>query len=337
MSTLTKRSGVVSFCLLILLFIGSFTPLFGQKYSNLVTHKTLVKLAGISGIQKTIFEKNTQLLLDGINSAYLSKKAPNIALSVVSQEVNERLGNLYASSPFASVNPNIDENIIQIGSSSRYELRNIQLIFDEASKDYEQQDAVIVFGSDGKILDFRIALSAYQRITSMNGNDVTDLRRRQLIVEFIENFRTAYTLKDLNYLNMLYSDNALIITGKVIKKYVDGEWKAISTFKKQTKHEYITNLNQIFKVSKIIDVKFDSISVVQHPSFPNLYGVNLTQDWNSEKIAGGKYHDNGYIFLVIDFKIEDKPIIWVRTWQDKKDITKKNNQFNFNDFYISSN
>jgi hypothetical protein len=44
-----------------------------------------------------------------------------------------------------------------------------------------------------------------------------------------------------------------------------------------------------------------------------VYGVTLKQDWKSSM-----YSDKGYVFLLIDYRNEQEPIITVRTWQPQE-------------------
>ena len=71
---------------------------------------------------------------------------------------------------------------------------------------------------------------------------------------------------------------------------------------------------------------------MRHPVNPNFYGVTLLQGWTS-----GKYHDDGYLFLLWDFTNEDAPQIHVRTWQPDKIGGKplpKDEVFSLSDFDI---
>jgi hypothetical protein len=76
------------------------------------------------------------------------------------------------------------------------------------------------------------------------------------------------------------------------------------------KQEYLQNLRTVFDKNGFIDVKFDGIKITQHPRYPEVYGINLKQSWKSPG-----YGDDGYLFLMIDFKDENKPVIHVRAWQ----------------------
>ena len=163
--------------------------------------------------------------------------------------------------------------------------------------------------------------------------ELTDLRRRQLILDYVEQFRTAYNQKDLPFLKQVFSDDALIITGKVItQRHAEGFTSQKITYNKQTKQQYLDNLRRVFNSTQYIKVTFDDIEVKRHPVNPNFYGVTLHQGYTSNR-----YHDDGYLFLLWDFNDESAPQIHVRTWQpDKingKDLPKEE-IFTLSDFDI---
>ena len=167
---------------------------------------------------------------------------------------------------------------------------------------------------------------------------VEDLYRRQVIIDFVENYRTAYNRKDLSYIESVFSDNALILTGKVIREKPKSDYamRALSrekiVYQKRTKKEYISNLKKVFKSNKYINVLFDEVEVIQHPKLTDIYGVTLKQEWNSDR-----YRDVGFIFLMIDFQDEMHPLIQVRTWQPEKldgKVLAREEVFNLGDFDI---
>ena len=181
-------------------------------------------------------------------------------------------------------------------------------------------------------------MNLYMNIIREN-KDVSDLRRRQLILDYVEQFRTAYNQKDINFLEAVYSDDALIITGKVIKrKPIDGIILPDKIeYSKQDKKTYLSNLSRIFKYNKLIKVQFDEVEVMRHGVYPDIYGVTLHQSWTTDA-----YHDDGYLFLLWDFRDETHPQIHVRTWQpdaynsDGKGVKRipKDEIFNLADFDI---
>ena len=103
---------------------------------------------------------------------------------------------------------------------------------------------------------------------------------------------------------------------------------------KQSKQEYLRNLSNVFKITKYINVKFDEIEVVQHPKYDDIYGVTLKQYWHTNR-----YSDEGYLFLLIDFRDSDNPQIQVRTWQPYKNsegkiLVNKKDVFHLGSFRI---
>lgn len=72
----------------------------------------------------------------------------------------------------------------------------------------------------------------------------------------------------------------------------------------------ITDLRRVFAANKHIKVTFDEIAVMRHPANKDFYGVTLHQGYTSDR-----YHDDGYVFLLWNFKDEAHPQITMRTWQ----------------------
>lgn len=175
-------------------------------------------------------------------------------------------------------------------------------------------------------------MNLYMNVIKSN-LQLTDLRRRQLILDYVEQFRTAYNQKDIKFLEQVFSDDALIITGRVVmQKHEEGFTTPKVVYNKQSKQQYLTNLRGTFKRAKYIKVTFDDIEVMRHPTNPNFYGVTLHQGYTSSN-----YHDDGYLFLLWDFTNEDRPMVHVRTWQPDKIGGKKlpkDEIFNLSDFDI---
>ena len=140
--------------------------------------------------------------------------------------------------------------------------------------------------------------------------EVTDLKERMMILDYVEHFRTAYNQKDLKFLRQIFSDDALIITGKVIKARKSEITGPDVVYITQNKQHYLANLSRVFKSAKYIKVSFDDVTIVDHPTIKGIYGVTVRQKWNS-----GRYSDEGYVFMVWDFRNPDAPQIHVRTWQ----------------------
>jgi len=271
-------------------------------------------------LRKTM-QTNTKTVFAEINRAYdQNKSGLTLSLSNVTAEASKRIQTLWATSHYYCTETSITTRVLK--SSNGYQVRNIPVFFVKGNKPEDQyQDIVIEFTKSGKISDMYIAIAPLQYAKIMsNSNEVTDLRHRQMIIELVENFRTAYNRKDMPYLDDIYSNDALIITGKVLKPQSRGDVpiaynQAQIQYSIQNKKQYLANLQKVFNTNSYINIKFDNIVVTRHEGNPNIYGVTLRQIWN----ASGGYSDEGWLFLMIDYGDENNPLIWVRTWQPMKD------------------
>lgn len=263
---------------------------------------------------KTKMETKMSALLTEVNAAQASGRALNFANLNLSNSVQMSLSMLWENSPFMCTDEEIVERCLTTGTG--YQVRNIPLMMmpraDRNFGESEYQEAVISFDNQGNMESFYLSISMnlYMNVIK-NNKEITDLRRRQLILDYVEQFRTSYNTKDIKFLQQVFSDDALIITGKVISQKKDNiKLPDKIVYKKQTKQEYLTNLRRVFANNSYIKVTFDDIKVMRHPVNPNFYGVTLHQGYTSSR-----YHDDGYLFLLWDFTDENQPQIHVRTWQ----------------------
>lgn len=217
-----------------------------------------------------------------------------------------------------------EDNVILercLTSAEGYVIRNIYIQVNPMIEDYDEEREralTIRLTKDGQIASVVMAASdmAYEKIVR-NGLSVTDMERRQTILGFVENFRSHYDEKDINALEQIFSDDALIITGTVImKRDYKGDMPHLKpeiVYKTQGKVEYLHNLAANFKRNKYIKVTFSEIEVVRHPTNPDYYAVTLRQHWKSSS-----YEDDGYLVLLWEFREGQDPIIHVRTWQPER-------------------
>ena len=263
---------------------------------------------------KEAVQVNITNLLTEINSAYVEKRLPDFSKISMAMEVQNNIRMLWENTPFRCAETEVIERCLNMNGG--YQVRNIPLFLSQpdGSKD-EYQEGVIGFDSQAKITDFHLAISTnlYTKVL-VAGKEVADFRYRQMILDYVEQFRTAYNTKDLIFLNQIFSDDALIITGKVIRSVPSEMNHFVASekvvYNKQSKKEYLSRLKTIFTANNRINVIFDEINVVKHPAKEGFYGVTLKQGYTSDN-----YHDEGYLFLLWDFTNEDVPKIHVRTWQ----------------------
>jgi hypothetical protein len=283
----------------------------------LAADKVTVRIS--DGIEDNVIKEKMEGVISAIlteaNAAHEAKRELNYTALNIPASVQGSLSALWDNSPFISMDTEIVEKCLI--TSSGYQVRNIPLILmplnpNDVSEGEDYQEAVVSFDKQGNLVSFYLSISMnlYMNVVR-ESKEVTDLRRRQLILDYVEQFRTAYNQKDLDFLEAVFSDDALIITGKVIKRTADGiRLPDKIEYKKQTKKEYMSRLSVIFQHNKQIRVTFDEIEVMRHPINKDFYGVTLHQGYTSDN-----YHDDGYLFLLWDFRDEQHPQIHVRTWQ----------------------
>lgn len=297
----------------------------------------LVITDGLSNPQlKRNVENNISSFLIACNESVISGKRLRIGEGM-SKDAKTVVLDMWKTSPMSCPVSKIEE--ICIETPNGYQVRNIPVLMLAADEDKQEQELVFTLDKRGEISDVSIAIEEHKYKEIMAEHEtVQDLYRRQVIVDFVESYRTSYNRKDIEYIESVFSDNALIITGKVIKEKPKSDYalRSLSTervvYQKRTKKEYITNLKRAFSVNKYINVVFDEVEVIQHPKFTDIYGVTLKQEWYSDR-----YSDVGFVFLMIDFQDELHPLIQVRTWQPEKvngQMLNRDEVFSLGDFSI---
>lgn len=143
-----------------------------------------------------------------------------------------------------------------------------------------------------------------------------DAANRQMILNYVEHLRTSYTTKDIDFLEQLFSENALIVVGTVVHTAPEKESgylpPAQVVYNIKSKRQYLERLKQVFQANRTIDLEFSNFHIMRHPTLPGIYGVSLRQQYRSDL-----YSDDGYLFLLWDFRDETAPEIHVRTWQPR--------------------
>lgn len=271
---------------------------------------------------KAKMERNVSALLNEINAA--AGEGRNLKLGgITTSEAATRLSRTWENFGFVSQS---DAKSICYGLVSGYQARGIQATLIRQPEDYNEsktRELAISFDKAGNITSV-VFTSNNNRLSVPKGeSEVYDARRRNEILKFVEDFRNYYIEKDLASLRQIYSDDALIITGKVNYTREEGgdyaaKVKKKTTYTVQDKEGYLNNLAAMFRRNKYIDVQFDDIiiSPAGSDAMPNYYGVYLVQHWTSVNKNGGKYQDTGYLFLLWDFN-EEPPVVHVRAWQPK--------------------
>ena len=293
---------------------------------------------GISeGALKTRMESQVSRLLTAINVAESTSQAVNFSSLDIDDMASHSIAMLWENVHFRTLDDEIVTSCLTLkngGSTRGYQVRNIEIEMkpmDATYTDAKIQEICIDFDTRGRIVDFNLTLGVNQYMRILReGVELDDLDRRMQILHYVEQFRNAYNQKDLAFMDAVFSEDALIITGKVIRRIPNESGVGMRPeiqYSKQSKEQYLQNLKRVFARQGYINVKFDDIKVMRHGANPNFYGVTLIQHWNSST-----YSDEGILFLVWDFTNEDQPKIDVRTWQPME--TSENEIFTLDSFKI---
>lgn len=269
-------------------------------------------------------QSNLAALLTEINAAYDQNRNLNLGglpLHVVTAgeaDVKDELATLWDMTHFKCDDEEVVDRLWPMRDGTYY-VRQIPMILDpdgEVVKESTFQEVSVTFDRNGNISEFRFALDAQVSESMEKCGNVASAERRTKILGFVERFRTAYCRKDINFMNKIFSDDAIIVTGTVIQTRPNdlGQSNAKVVYNRQNKQQYLANLRRAFARNKYIEVKFEVLDnecgVSQSQNNPNVYGVRLRQEWRSSN-----YSDDGYVFLLWDFRDDDHPEIKVRTWQ----------------------
>lgn len=154
---------------------------------------------------------------------------------------------------------------------------------------------------------------------------------RWAILNFMEDYQTAFALKRTDYINSIFSDDALIITGTILKKLNNAERafdrsKSLDlggpkdiAYSQLSKTEYIDRLRKIFSTREYVHLLFED-NVTRMIDLPAINGINKGAAFGIEikqRYESTGYSDDGYLTMVFDTRGK-LPIIHVRLWQPDK-------------------
>ena len=191
-------------------------------------------------------------------------------------------------------------------------------------KHSRNESIVLRFGPDSRLVE-----SIGYALTDNAENDIFrsadwQMDSRYAIVKFMEDYQTAYTTKDKDYLDMVFNGDAIIITGSVSqkqqknKKFMkslesnDGPLYVKGVFYENfNKDQFLKNLEQTFAKNSYIHLKYhDAVltRAVTPPTLSEAFWIQLKQDYNSSS-----YNDKGFLTLQVGMKPSGAEI-YVRTW-----------------------
>ena len=219
--------------------------------------------------------------------------------------------------------PNI---VLYKGLKGQTVARGMQMSFSFAGgkKKTFVEDVIFTFTPEGKICNVSFGLGQVAENDILGKENQWSNETREMIISFMENYKTAFALKRLDYIRSIFDDNATIIVGNVAKKTTrpgipENEMsitgQEIIRYKQYTKSQYIQNLGRTFAQNEFINIQFTNNDVQWLENEEGeKFSIQIGQEYCSSR-----YADKGYLFLLVDMTNHDEPLIKIRTWQPKPD------------------
>lgn len=194
------------------------------------------------------------------------------------------------------------------------------------------EDVVFYLNSDAKVTEVAFGLEKAAVDDIMNRGNWSQ-EARQTMMHFLETYKTAYALKRIDYISSIFSKEALIVTGWVVKGTGQTEMSPAKPshikYIRQTKDQYINSLRKCFASNEYVNIHFANNNIRRSATKPSIYGIQIKQDYFSST-----YGDTGYLFLLIDFDKPELPVIHVRTWQPDLDPNVKDGRIDIASFNL---
>lgn len=280
-----------------------------------------------ASISPAIYEKPIQIEDNGKYQQILS----NLASAIVNKQYNV-IDDLFTPETREIYNQLIKygrAKIVGVPSYTFYQhgenviARGLQMSFSfkNGMRKSFVEEVIFSFNNDGRINNISFGLGKTAEADIL-GKGVWSENARFAIMNFLENYQTAYALKRLDYISSIFDDDAVIITGTVIhvpeKKLGDMQGMVfahdIIKYNRHTKDTFLKQLKRSFNSKEYINLRFSSNDVRKLGKGGELYAIQISQEYYSSN-----YGDKGYLFLMVDINDPENPIIKVRTWQPEKD------------------
>ena len=189
------------------------------------------------------------------------------------------------------------------------------------------ENLVFRFNTQKKVESFAMALTQKAEADIFSASLSWPEVSRYGILRFMEDYQTAYALRRIDYLDAIFSEHALIITGTVLKpgkgtapELSDGKNLKISpdqniSYTRLTKSEFLKRLRSQFKSREYIHLSFEEnrsevLNTNGAIAHGYAFGIQLKQIYTSPS-----YSDVGRLSLMLNMRNPDQPMIEVRLWQ----------------------
>ncbi len=263
----------------------------------------------------------------GIETA-ITKQNPSLAKKYMSDDCYKLFERLLTKSGKLALSKQKDKELEYIEANGEVLARYMYVTLKVNGGKTFMDKLVFRFSpTDGKIHSFAFGL------TEKAENDIFDAAKnwsnisRYTILGFMEDYQTAFVLKRMDYIESIFSDDALIVIGHVLqpqqKKQADKIGGKLDSDQKVeyntlTKQEYLKNLRQLFASNSYVHLSFEDNTTKTLNTGGVLpdgaaFGIQIKQMYNSSR-----YSDRGYLTLMLNMQGEH-PMIMVRYWQPDKE------------------
>lgn len=214
-----------------------------------------------------------------------------------------------------------DYKVLQSGDEVVVRSIPMSFTFKRGARKCIVEDVVLCFIPDGRIDFIAFALDE-PAVNDILTKGLWSDTVRQTILRFLEDYKTAYCLERIDYLDTIFSDDALIIVGHVLtalqrtddRDRVSYMNNSVVRKTRYTKPEYMEHLKACFNRNECINIHFAENDINKAGKGNDTFGIQIRQDYYSTT-----YGDSGWLFLVVDFNNPAKPIITTRVWQEQPD------------------
>ena len=309
----------------------------GPAGTTEATHESSARKIDFSAVKRKVldvvareeFQREPDSTRSGLTPVVFSSEYKDIVSKVckgITSGADESISEYFTPEGYEIFNRLIrygNARVLNFGELNFYGLgdevyaRSVPMVFSfKGNKRQFVENIVFTFNRDKKICDLSFSLGK-ETVQGIVGQTGWSEEARIILISFLENYKTAYALKRLDYISSIFDDDALIITGRVLKnvkgpnEYSNNRYVTLT---RQSKANYIKNLSRVFASQEYINLQFSDCEVMKLGKGEQLFGIKIRQEYFSTT-----YSDSGYLFILVDLRDYLKPVIHVRTWQEAPD------------------
>lgn len=265
------------------------------------------------------YHQSVEKVVEAVKKNRISQVKP-----LFTPEAFQMFQTLMSDGKVTVLEPQVDTlRIMRMGNETM--VRSVPMLFAYHQNRHRfVENVVFDFNAQDKISNVSFSLG------SIAINDILDKpdafgsdEEKYFLIRFMENYKTAFALKRIDYLEAIFDENALIIVGNIVERAaeplenVTGMYGNLSSkeveYIRLSKSEYMNRLRRNFQRNEFINIHFEDNQVRRTQRDDKIYGIQIAQHYHSST-----YADKGYLFLMIDLNDSINPKIYVRTWQPEK-------------------